>query len=205
MSGTVSRRDFLRAGAAAGAGLTIAVWLPSCAPGAGKPVTTPFKPNAWVRVSTDGSVTIVVDRSEMGQGVYTAMPMLVAEELDVPWESVRIEQAGAGKEYYNSIFPSQVTGGSTSVAAGWKPLREAGAKARAMLVAAAAAAWKVAAAECRTESGVVIHGPSGRRLKYGELAERAAVLPVPDTVTLKDPKDFRSSARPCRGATCPTR
>jgi len=191
MSGTVSRRDFLRAGAAAGAGLTIAVWLPSCAPGARKPVTTPFKPNAWVRVSTDGSVTIVVDRSEMGQGVYTAMPMLVAEELDVPWESVRIEQAGAGKEYYNSIFPSQVTGGSTSVAAGWKPLREAGAKARAMLVATAAAAWKVAATECRTESGVVIHTPSGRRLKYGDLAERAAALPVPDAVTLKDPKDFR--------------
>jgi len=191
MSTVVSRREFLRAGAAAGAGLTIAVWLPSCAPGAGKPVTTPFKPNAWVRLSTDGSVTILVDRSEMGQGVYTALPMLVAEELDVPWESVRIEQAGAGKEYYNAVFASQATGGSTSVASTWKPLREAGAKARAMLIAAGAAAWSVDATECRTEGGVVIHTPSGRRLKYGELAERAAALPVPATVTLKDPKDFR--------------
>lgn len=191
MSASLSRREFLRAGAAAGAGLTIAVWLPACAPGAGKPVSTPFKPNAWVRLSTDGSVTILVDRSEMGQGVYTAMPMLVAEELDVPWESVRIEQAGAGKEYYNAVLPSQVTGGSTSVAAGWKPLREAGAKARAMLVTAAAAAWQADPVECRTENGVVIHQPSGRRLKYGELAERAAALPVPETVTLKEPKDFR--------------
>ena len=91
MTTSITRRDFLRAGAAAGAGLTIAVYLPSCTPGAGKPVTTPFKPNAWVRISTDGSVTLVVDRSEMGQGVYTALPMLLAEELDVPWESVRVE------------------------------------------------------------------------------------------------------------------
>ncbi len=191
MSTSVTRRDFLRAGVAAGAGLTLAVSLPSCAPGGRTAVTTPFKPNAWVRVSTDGSVTLVLDRSEMGQGVYTALPMLLAEELDVRWESVRVEQAGAGKEYYNTIFPSQVTGGSTSVASAWMPLREAGAKARAMLVAAAATAWAADARECRTENGVVIHDPTRRRLKYGELAERAAALPVPDKVTLKDPKAFR--------------
>ncbi|HEV8357116.1 MAG TPA: xanthine dehydrogenase family protein molybdopterin-binding subunit [Gemmatimonadales bacterium] len=191
MTTSLTRREFLRAGAAAGAGLTIAVYLPSCTPGAGKPVTTPFSPNAWVRISTDGSVTLVVDRSEMGQGVYTALPMLLAEELDVPWEAVRVEQAGAGKEYYNSIFPSQVTGGSTSVRSAWKPLREAGARARVMLVAAAAAAWTVDPSQCTTENGVVLHPPTRRRLKYGELAERAAAQPVPDKVTLKEPKDFK--------------
>ncbi len=191
MTTTVTRRDFLRAGVAAGAGLTLAVTLPSCSPGPGKPVSTPFKPNAWVRVSTDGSVTLVVDRSEMGQGIYTALPMLLAEELDVPWESVRVEQSGSGKEYYNTMFPSMVTGGSMSVASSWKPLREAGAKARAMLIAAAAAAWSVDAATCRTANGVVVHPPTGKRLKYGDLAERAAALPVPEKVTLKDPKEFR--------------
>ncbi|HEV8455918.1 MAG TPA: molybdopterin cofactor-binding domain-containing protein, partial [Gemmatimonadales bacterium] len=109
----MSRRDFLRASAVAGAGLTIAVYLPSCAPGPGKPVTTPFKPDAWIRMSTDGSVTLVIDRSEMGQGVLTALPMLLAEELDVPWEKVRIEQAPAGREYINSDFGIQGTGGSS--------------------------------------------------------------------------------------------
>ncbi len=198
MSASVSRREFLKAGAVAGAGLTIAVALPSCAPGRSRVVSTPFKPNAWVRVSTDGSVTLVVDRSEMGQGVYTALPMLLAEELDIPWEAVRVEQAGAGKEYYNSIFPSQVTGGSTSVASAWMPLREAGAKARAMLVSAAAAAWNVDPSECRTENGVVIHGATRRRLNYGELAERAAALPVPAKVTLKDPKDFKFIGTPVK-------
>lgn len=196
MTAPVSRRDFLKAGAAAGAGLTLAFALPACGPGPEKAVTTPLKPNAWVRVSTDGSVTLVVDRSEMGQGVSTALPMLLADELDVPWALVRVEQAGAGKEYYNSIFPSQVTGGSTSVASAWMPLREAGARARAMLVGAAAAAWSVDPAECSTENGVVIHGPSRRRLKYGELAERAAALPVPDKVTLKDPKEFKLIGTP---------
>ncbi len=196
MSASVSRREFLKAGAVAGAGLTIAIALPSCAPGPDKVVTTPLKPNAWIRVSSDGAVTLVVDRSEMGQGVYTALPMLLAEELDVPWTAVRVEQAGAGKEYYNSIFPSQVTGGSTSVASAWLPLREAGAKARAMLVSAAATAWAVDAGECSTENGVVTHGPSRRRLKYGELAERAAALPVPEKVTLKDPKSFKLIGTP---------
>ena len=198
MSTQVSRRDFLKAGAVAGAGLTIAIGLPSCAPAPQKVATTPFQPNAWVRVRSDGSVTLVVDRSEMGQGVYTALPMLLADELDVPWESVRVESAGAGKEYYNSLFPSQVTGGSTSVASAWIPLREAGARARTMLVTAAAAAWGVDATECRTENGVVIHGPSRRRLKYGELVDRAAALPVPEKVTLKDPKDFKYIGTPVK-------
>ena len=196
MSISLSRRDFLRAGAAAGAGLTIAVYLPSCAPGAGKPVTTPFKPNAWIRMSTDGSVTLVIDRSEMGQGVLTALPMLLAEELDVPWEKVTIEQAPAGKDYINSDFGIQGTGGSSSVHAAWKPLREAGAKARYLLVTAAANAWGAPPAECTTESGVVVHQATRRRIEYGELVSAAAAHPVPATVTLKDPKDWRFIGKP---------
>jgi len=193
----VSRREFLRAGVVAGAGLTLAIHLPGCArPEAGGPVSTPFKPNAWIRVSTDGSVTIVVDRSEMGQGVLTSLPMLVADELDVAWDRIKLEQAPAGAEYYNPAFGIQGTGGSTSVRAAWKPLREAGAKARAMLVAAAAAQWGVPASECHTELGEVVHAASRRRLKYGALAEAAAKLPVPEKVSLKDPKDFRYIGKP---------
>jgi isoquinoline 1-oxidoreductase beta subunit len=191
MSTTFSRREFLRAGAAAGAGLTIAVSLPSCSPAGGKPGGPPFQPNAWVRVRRDGAVTLVVDRSEMGQGVLTALPMLLAEELDVPWESVGIEQAPAGPQYVNSDFGIQGTGGSSSVHAAWMPLREAGAKARQMLLIAAANAWGAPPAECSTQQGVVVHQRTRRRIKYGELVEAAAALPVPATVTLKDPKDFR--------------
>jgi isoquinoline 1-oxidoreductase subunit beta len=190
MTVELTRRDFLRAGAVAGAGLTLAISLPSCGSEPAPPPGPPFTPNAWVRIGTDGSVTLVLDRSEMGQGVHTALPMLLAEELDVPWATVRVEQSGASKEYYNPLFQSMVTGGSMSVRTGWMPLREAGARARAMLVSAAATAWAVAPSECRTANGVVIHPATRRRLKYGELAGRASALPVPEKVTLKEPRDF---------------
>jgi len=193
--GPVSRRDFIKVSAAAGAGLTLAVHLPGCAAPKG-PVTTPFHPNAWVRISTDDTVTLVVDRSEMGQGTYTSLPMLLAEELDVPWEQVRIEPAPAGAEYNNHLFPVQATGGSTSVAQAWAPLREAGAKARAMLVTAASMAWGVDPSECTTDMGSVVHAGSRRRMRYGELAERAAQVPVPDKASLKDPKNYRLIGTP---------
>ena len=196
MTAHLSRRDFLRAGAVAGAGLTIAVHLPGCTPGGGREITAPFQPNAWVRVRTDGSVLLMVDRSEMGQGVSTSLPQLLAEELDVAWDRVFIEQAPADKAYFNSIIPSQVTGGSTSVRAAWKPLREAGATARAMLVQAAANVWSVEPSECRTENGVVIHSASRRRLPYGELAEAAAALPVPASVVLKAPEQWTIIGKP---------
>lgn len=189
-----TRREFLKTGAAIGAGLTLAVHLPGCAPGPDKVVTTPFLPNAWVRVSTDNSVTLVVDRSEMGQGVYTALPMLLAEELDVPWSMVRIEPAPASAEYNNAMFPIQGTGGSTSVAAAWTPLREAGARARAMLIAAAAQQWGVDPSECTTEEGRVVNGR--RRLRYGEIAELAATMPVPESVTLKAAADWKYIGTP---------
>ena len=196
-TGSFSRRDFLKTGATAGAGLTIAIYLPGCrrgepeAAGAAVAAAQPtFLPNAWVRVGPDGWTTVMVDRSEMGQGVTTSLPMLVAEELDADWRKVRIEQAPAAEEYINPAFGLQGTGGSTSVRIGFKPLREAGAKARAMLISAAAATWGVDARDLKTEKGVVI-GPGGKKLTYGALADKAATMPVPETVALKDPKDWK--------------
>lgn len=188
----MKRREFLeRAGAAAGA-LTLSVNLSGCRreapPDAGG---ASFAPDAWIRVNPDGSVLVMVDRSEMGQGVSTALPMLVAEELDADWSMVRFAFAPAHRAYRNRLSFGQVTGGSTSVMNAWMPLREAGARARAMLVAAAAADWGVPVSECHTDPGVVVHGPSDRRAGYGALAARAATLPPPAEVTLKDPASFR--------------
>lgn len=195
MSATLSRRDFLRTGAAVGSGLIIAIHLPGCAPRSrreeGGPVETPFAPNAFLKVGTDGSVIVVVGYSEMGQGVLTAVPQLVAEELDVEWERVRVEQAPAGDAYFNPMFGMQGTGGSTTVRASWQPMREAGARARAMLMAAAATEWSVPSTECSTEPGFVVHTGSGKRQSYGDLAARAATMTAPEQITLKDPKDFR--------------
>jgi len=192
MTSLISRRDFVRGTAAVGTGLTIAVHLGcSLESRPAGPVTTPFEPNAFLRVSTDGTITVVVGFSEMGQGVLTAIPQLVAEELDADWASVRVEQAPAGPAWNNPLFGIQGTGGSTSVRAAYQPMREAGARARAMLIGAAAQRWQVPPAECGTESGFVVHGASGKRAGFGELAEAAAALPVPDQVVLKDPADFR--------------
>jgi isoquinoline 1-oxidoreductase beta subunit len=186
----VRRREFLER-SAAGAALTLGVTLTGCKtealPDAGG---ASFAPDAWIRIEADGIVRVMVDRSEMGQGVSTALPMLVAEELDADWEKVRFEFAPANAAYKNPLSFGQVTGGSTSVMAAWTPLRTGGARARAMLVSAAAASWGVAEGECRTAKGEVIHEASGRRLGYGELAARAAVVPAPVEVSLKDPKTF---------------
>src|SRR2546430_5405564 len=143
----VSRREFRETTAAAGAGLVIGFRLPGGGRFAAAPAA-PFAPNAWLRISPDNSVLIVVDRSEMGQGVTTALPMLVAEELDADWTTVKIESAPADKAYINPMFGMQGTGGSTSVRAAYTPLRKAGAAAREMLVAAAAQTWGVDKVEC---------------------------------------------------------
>jgi isoquinoline 1-oxidoreductase beta subunit len=187
----MKRRDFVKAGAAAGAVFSLGVTLTGCGepqPDAG---TAAFAPDAWIRLFADGTVLVEVDRSEMGQGVSTALPMLVAEELDADWERVRYEFAPANKAYYNPLIGAQITGGSTAVMGAWLPLREGGARARAMLIAAAAAEWGVPPAECGTEPGWVLHAASGRRAGYGDLAARAAAQPVPERVVLKEPKDFR--------------
>jgi isoquinoline 1-oxidoreductase beta subunit len=184
-----SRREFLKASAAVGGGLVIGVTLPDAlAPttrAAGEAM-----PNAWVRIAPDGAVTILSARSEMGQGVYTALPTLVAEELEVDLGRIKVEIAPAGEVYINSLLGGQLTGGSTSVVEGWEKLRVAGAQARAMLVSAAAQRWGVDAAACQARDGVV-SGPAGQRATYGELVEAAAKLPVPTDVKLKDPSAWR--------------
>jgi isoquinoline 1-oxidoreductase subunit beta len=197
MTARVSRRDFLRSSAAATAGLTIAVSFGACGGDPALPVPPhPFAPDAWIRVGTDGLVTVMVDRAEMGQGISTGLPMLVAEELDAAWAQVRFERAPAHPAYANPLQQGmQVTGGSTSIRAAWGPLREAAAKARAMLVQAAAEQWGVEPSSCRTEDGRVHHEPSGRSLGYGELATAAAAQPVPREARVKDPSQFRLIGR----------
>src|SRR5262245_22304902 len=195
----VSRRDFLRTGLLAGGGLVLGLHLPSLA--TGQPPDTkqgPFALNAFVRVGADDSVTVVVNHSEMGQGPYTSVPMLVAEELDADWARVRFEAAPVAAVYNHTIYGIQMTGGSTSTWTEWDRVRKAGAAARAMLIAAAAAEWKVEPASCATEPGHVVHAASGRRLAYGRLAEKAADLPPPEHVKLKDPKNFRLVGKPTR-------
>ncbi len=188
-----TRREFLRTSAAAGGGLLIALQLPGCAqrPDAaalGLPVA-PVQPNAWLRVGTDGAITFLSDKSEMGQGVYTSLTTLIAEELEVPVESIRVEAAPAGAEYANTLLGVQVTGGSTSVREGWDKLRRAGAEAKQRLAAAAAEHWGVAASELRAENGAIVRS-DGTRLTYGQLATAAAALPIPADVTLKPASGF---------------
>ncbi len=188
-----SRRDFLKKSATGTFGLVIGFYLPgnSDAALAAAPAAGPFAPNAWVRVASDNTVTLVIDRSEMGQGVVTSLSMLLAEELEADWKRIRTEFAPADPVYNNPLIGMQLTGGSSSVRGGWQPLRKAGAAAREMLITAAAETWGVDRAICRAENNAVIHAPSGRRLTYGALAEKAAGVPVPKDVPLKDSKDFR--------------
>ena len=189
MSSTLNRRSFLQVSAAAGGGLLVGTYLPS--------FTTvlaaeSFEPNVWIKVNADDTVRIMLTMLEMGQGVMTSMPMLVAEELDFDWTRIKTEWAGADPRYGNPNFGGQqLTAGSNSVRGMWKVLREAGATARMMLVTAAAQTWGVAENTCSTDKGEVIHQASGRRLKYGALVDKAAALPVPTAVTLKDPKNFK--------------
>src|SRR5436309_10114646 len=163
----ITRREFLETTGVAS--LVIGFHLPAAGRRAGRAAAAaPFAPNAWLRIGTDESVLVVVDRSEMGQGVTTSLPMLLAEELEADWSKVRIESAPADKAYINPMFGMQGTGGSTSVRAAYTPLRKAGAAAREMLISAAAQTLGVETAECRAENGAVIHTPSKRRLTYGK-------------------------------------
>jgi len=191
-----TRREFLQASAASS--LVIGFSLPQAgraAVAAAAPGT--FAPNAYLRITTDDRVTVVCGSAEMGQGVLTAIPMLVAEELDADWKKVGVEQAPVDAAYNNPMFGMQATGGSTTVRAHWEPMRKAGAAAREMLVAAAAAQWNVGIDQCRTENGQVIHS-SGKKLSYGQLVAAAATQPVPATPKLKDPKNFKILGKPTK-------
>ena len=186
---TVSRRGFMQTSAAFSGGLMVGVALPLAGPAQAAGLV--HTPNAWVHISDDNTITLISARAEMGQGVYTSMPMLVAEELNVDIQNVKVAFAPPGKAYGNAlIFGLQLTGGSTSVREGWEKLRLAGAQVREMLITAAAQKWSVPAAQVKAENGMLL-GPNGRKATYGEMAEAASKLTAPEKVALKDPSQFR--------------
>ena len=195
---TATRRTFLRVSALAGGGMFVACYAAPAAEALAQAAPSgEFRPNAFIRIGGDGTVTIVAKNPELGQGVKTSLPMLVAEELEVDWKDVRVEQASLDQPAYGS----QVAGSSLSIPTNWEPLRRAGAAARVMLVAAAAATWKVPPGECYARSGQVHHRSSGRSAAYAGLASLAAALPVPDpaTLPLKDRGEFRIIGQPVTG------
>ncbi len=192
----VNRRQFLRVTAVAGGGMLLATYFEPFGVSsafAAEPAAD-FTPNAWIRITPDGRVTIIAQNPEIGQGVKTMLPMIIADELDADWKNVKIEQGSLD----TVNFKNQYAGGSTATPNHWMPMRRVGAAARAMLVTAAAQTWSVPEAECTTSSGTVLHAASGRKLGYGELADKAATVPAPDleTVKLKDPKDFKIIGTP---------
>ncbi|MEZ0331130.1 MAG: molybdopterin cofactor-binding domain-containing protein [Methylophilaceae bacterium] len=195
-SSGVNRRDFLKLSSLFTAGLMLEFsFLGSGCSKIGE--KSQFTPNAFIHIDEDGLVTLVAHKVEMGQGTYTSMPMLIAEELEVDVSKVRLEHAAPNENAYKDpLLGGQITGGSTSVRSAWKPLREAGATARMMLISAAALEWKVDPKSCIAENGEVIHPDSGQRIGYGKLVNQAARLPVPEVIVLKDPKDFKIIGKP---------
>lgn len=193
----LSRRNFLVNSAVAGGGLVLTLSLPF---GEGKAVSAEsFAPNAFIRIGTDGQVVLTMPYVEMGQGTYTSIPMLIAEELEVALKEVRLEHAPPNEKLYaNPLLGVQATGNSNAIRGAWKPLREAGASARTMLIAAAAKRWGVDVASCRAEDGEVFHTPSGRHFRYGELVAEAAQMPVPKDVALKRPQEFKLIGTPAK-------
>ena len=183
----LSRREFLSVGAAAGAGLVIGFYLPH----GSHEANDAFAPNAYLKIAPDGKITVVVARSEMGQGVRTSLPMILAEELEADWRQITIEQAGA-----STLYGDQTTGGSASVRTTWDPMRKAGAAAREMLISAAALQWGVPRGSCKAQNSAVIHPDSNRRLTYAQLASKAAGLPIPTDPPLKQPKDYQIVGKP---------
>ena len=205
----VNRRMFLKVGvsvgAAMGGGLMLGFSLPAASQGEapkGKSVIggdaneTPksgvFEPNAFIQIDATGKVTLVIPKVEMGQGIYTSIPMLIAEELEVPLDSVVIDHAPPNEKLFKDpLLGGQLTGGSTSIRYAWEPMRKAGATARMLLISAAAQQWQVEPATCHAEAGEVVHAATSRRIGYGQLVDAASRLPAPQNVTLKDPKDFK--------------
>ncbi|MGC2889854.1 MAG: molybdopterin cofactor-binding domain-containing protein, partial [Candidatus Acidiferrum sp.] len=204
---TVRRREFIKTGAAIGGGLLVSLYapLPGGPSGALAAEEKEFALNAFVRIGTDESVTVISAHSEMGQGIYTSWPMLLNEELEANWSNIRVEAAPVDKVYNHPLFGLQMTGGSTTSPAEWKRYREMGAIARVMLVEAAAAKWNVEAASCHVEKGVVIHAATGKRATYGSLADAAAKLTPPTNVPLKSPKDFTLIGKSTRRLDTPSK
>lgn len=204
----IARRDFLKTSAAIGGGLCIAAYVPELA---ARPLeNTPadgavFAPNAFVRIAPDDSVTVIVNHSEMGQGIYTSLAMLLNEELEADWSKIKVEAAPVDAAYNHTVFGIQMTGGSTTTPSEWERFRKMGAMARLMLLDAAAQQWGVPASECRVEEGVVIHAASGRKATYGSLVTAAAQLKPPANIPLKDPKQFTLVGKPTRRLDTPSK
>src|SRR5438874_7672917 len=184
-----SRRAFLKTAALGGASLVVAFDGRRLL-GAGKEAAAQFKPNGWVRVDADGTVTLTIGKSEMGQGVRTSLAMILAEELEADWSRIKLVQASP-----SPVFDDLGTGGSDSVRSGWRSLRKAGAAAREMLATAAAARWKVDRGSCAASNGAIVHTASGRRFEYGALVADAAKLSVPNNSPLKNARDYKIVGR----------
>lgn len=198
---TTSRRKFLQTTAAIGGGLVIGFHLPAFAKqvrNIGVPAAENFAPNAFVRIGKDNMITVIVNHSEMGQGAYTSLPMIIADELDADWNNVKFEAAPVDPVYNHPGFGMQGTGGSTSTWVEWDRFRNAGATGRYLLLAAAAQTWNVDPSTLRTEKGFVIHSPSGRKISYGELVDKAATITAPKEVKLKDAKDYKLIGKPIK-------
>ncbi|MBI4444981.1 MAG: xanthine dehydrogenase family protein molybdopterin-binding subunit [Acidobacteria bacterium] len=190
----LSRRDFIRTSALGGSGLILGVYLPSLNTRSILAATAYALPNAFLKISSDGLITCMVHKSEMGQGIMTSLPMILAEELEANWSKIRVEFASGNPAYETRLGPGigwQLTGGSNSVRGSWTMLRKAGAAARQMLVEVAAQTWGVSATDCRAEQGSVVHSPTSRRLSYGELVEKASSMEAPQDPVLKSRNEFR--------------
>ncbi|MGA2420869.1 MAG: xanthine dehydrogenase family protein molybdopterin-binding subunit [Candidatus Acidiferrum sp.] len=203
----LNRRDFLKTTAVVASGLVIGLYVPplGSAQEQALPPLKPFPPNAFVRIGADDSVTVIASHSEMGQGVYTSLPMLLAEELEADWTKIRVEAAPVDAVYNHTIYGVQMTGGSSSDSSEWVRYRLAGAMARQMLISSAAQQWDVDPATCHARKNFVIHDASGRRASFGSLAAAAANLPAPQNVTLKDPKDFEIVGKPTHRLDTPSK
>jgi isoquinoline 1-oxidoreductase beta subunit len=203
----MQRREFLKAGAALGGGLLISLYVPEFVPAA-RAADSAVKPvalNAFVRIGTDESVTVISNHSEMGQGIYTSLPMLLNEELEADWARVRVESSPVDAVYNHTVFGLMMTGGSTTTNSEYDRFRKMGAMARIMLITAAAQSWNVDPQTCRAEKGYVIHPPTGRRASYGSLAEAASKIVPPKDIPLKDSKDFTLVGKPIHRLDTPSK
>jgi isoquinoline 1-oxidoreductase subunit beta len=203
----MKRREFLKAGAALGGGLLISLYVPEFVPAAraADSAAKPVALNAFVRIGTDETVTVISNHSEMGQGIYTSLPMLLNEELEADWARVRVESSPVDAVYNHTVFGVMMTGGSTTTNSEYDRFRKMGAMARIMLIGAAAQSWNVDRQACRAEKGYVIHTPTGRRASYGSLAEAASKIALPKDIPLKDPKDFTLVGKPMHRLDTPSK